>query len=213
MMHWHKNAHLLYQFHMKHDLSTATNTAWTKYWFCALFMYQYFLLAFELVWQKKPYLAKTLTEPIDRIVLLSAPNPNFACNNQSSRGFGALLKGLTCRSRDSNPQPRITSPTLYPLEPRLPTCRGSTCAHWCPSSWWRSRRPPSLPMPRNGTAYAFESLSRFYGVIQWSSAQHRFEWTNKHVLASLWSFYINPTFSRIMNWIMYMLLVKLLWMI
>ncbi len=44
----------------------------------------------------------------------------------SSWGFGALLKGLTsvvdnsCRSRDSNPQPRVTSPTLYPLEPRLP---------------------------------------------------------------------------------------------
>ncbi len=39
----------------------------------------------------------------------------------SSRGFGALLKGLTsavdnsCRNRDSNPQPRIISPTLYPL--------------------------------------------------------------------------------------------------
>ncbi len=34
---------------------------------------------------------------------------------------GALLKGLTsvvdnsCRSRDSNPQPQVTSPTLYPL--------------------------------------------------------------------------------------------------
>ncbi len=47
----------------------------------------------------------------------------------SSWGFGALLKGLTsvvdnsCRSRDSNPQPRVTSPALYPLEPRLP--------HWC----------------------------------------------------------------------------------
>ncbi len=45
----------------------------------------------------------------------------------SSRGFGALLKGLTsvvdnsCQSRDSNPQPRITGPTLYPLEPRLPS--------------------------------------------------------------------------------------------
>ncbi len=39
----------------------------------------------------------------------------------SSWKFGALLKGLTsvldnsCWSRDSNPQPRITSPTLYPL--------------------------------------------------------------------------------------------------
>ncbi len=41
----------------------------------------------------------------------------------NSWGFGALLKGLTsvvdnsCRSRDSNPQPRVTSQTLYPLEP------------------------------------------------------------------------------------------------
>ncbi len=39
----------------------------------------------------------------------------------SSRGLGALLKGLTsvvyntCWSWDSNPQPRVTSPTLYPL--------------------------------------------------------------------------------------------------
>ncbi len=46
-------------------------------------------------------------------------------NIQFSR-FGALLKGLTsvedisCRSRDSIPQPQVTSPTLYPLEPRLP---------------------------------------------------------------------------------------------
>ncbi len=43
----------------------------------------------------------------------------------SSWGFGALLKGLTsvvdnsCWSRGSNPQPRVTSPTLYPLEPQL----------------------------------------------------------------------------------------------
>ncbi len=44
----------------------------------------------------------------------------------SSWGFGALLKGLTsvvdnsCRSRDSNLQPWVTSPTLYPLQLRLP---------------------------------------------------------------------------------------------
>ncbi len=44
--------------------------------------------------------------------------------------FGALLKGLTsvldnsCRSRDLNPQPQVTSPTLYPLEPRLPMIMG-----------------------------------------------------------------------------------------
>ncbi len=54
-------------------------------------------------------------------------------------GFGVLLKGLTsvvdnsCRSRDSNPQPRVTSPTLYPLEPRLPlSC--SPC-HWHSRCW------------------------------------------------------------------------------
>ncbi len=44
----------------------------------------------------------------------------------SSWRFVALLKGLTsvvdnsCRSRDSNPQPWVTSSTLYPLEPWLP---------------------------------------------------------------------------------------------
>ncbi len=52
----------------------------------------------------------------------------------SSWEFGPLLKGLTsvidnsCRSRDFNPQPRVTSPMLYPLEPRLPN-------------------PPQLPNP------------------------------------------------------------------
>ncbi len=30
-------------------------------------------------------------------------------------------------------------------------CSASTCAHWHPFSWWRPRRPPSSPMPRNGT--------------------------------------------------------------
>ncbi len=41
----------------------------------------------------------------------------------SSWGFGALLKGLTsvvdnsCWRRDSNPQPRVTSPAVYPLDP------------------------------------------------------------------------------------------------
>ncbi len=44
----------------------------------------------------------------------------------SSRGFGGLLKVLTsvvdnsCRSRDSNPQPQITSLTLYPLGHNCP---------------------------------------------------------------------------------------------
>ncbi len=50
----------------------------------------------------------------------SSGQPTLRCPG-SSWGFGALLKGLTsvvdnsCRSRDSNPQPRVTSPTLYPL--------------------------------------------------------------------------------------------------
>ncbi len=45
----------------------------------------------------------------------------------SSWGFGALLKGLTsvvdtsCQSRDSNLQPWVTSPTLFPL--------GHDCPH------------------------------------------------------------------------------------
>jgi len=38
----------------------------------------------------------------------------------SSLGFGALLKVLTSVVDSSNPQPRLTSPKLYPLEPRLP---------------------------------------------------------------------------------------------
>ncbi len=57
----------------------------------------------------------------------------------SSWGFGALLKGLTsvmdnsCQSRDLNPQPRVTSLTLYPLEPRLP-----------PSLFWRVSIPDGI---------------------------------------------------------------------
>ncbi len=49
----------------------------------------------------------------------------FIYAQMSSWGFGALLKGFTsvednsCQSRDSNPQPRVTSATRYPLEPRL----------------------------------------------------------------------------------------------
>ncbi len=81
-MHWRKNAGLLDQFHMKHESATATNTALTKYWFCVLFMNQYFKLPFELAWQKKPYLAKTLTEPINLMPFLSTTNANFTCNNQ-----------------------------------------------------------------------------------------------------------------------------------
>ncbi len=53
----------------------------------------------------------------------------------SSRGFGALLKGLTSvvdnssRSQDSNPQPRVTSLTLYPLGHDCPTLLGTWVGH------------------------------------------------------------------------------------
>ncbi len=53
----------------------------------------------------------------------------------SSWRFSALLKGLTsvvdnsCRSRDSNPQPQITSPTLYPLGHNCYTV--TYCQHIC----------------------------------------------------------------------------------
>ncbi len=51
----------------------------------------------------------------------------------SSCGFGALLKGLTSivdnssRSRDSNQQPQITSPTLYPLGHDCPATYSKLC--------------------------------------------------------------------------------------
>ncbi len=68
----------------------------------------------------------------------------------SSWGFGALLKGLTsvvdnsCWSRDSNPQPRVTSPTLYPLEQWLPPQR-----HDCPLSATTALSAPRLPAQRH----------------------------------------------------------------
>ncbi len=43
--------------------------------------YQYFKLALH---GKKALPCKTLTEPIDLMALLNAPNPNFACNNQTA---------------------------------------------------------------------------------------------------------------------------------
>ncbi len=65
------------------------------------------------------------TESNQQWNVFSAFNP-YKCTHtwssgEQSGGFGGLLKGLisvvdnSCRSRDSNPQPRDTSPTLYPL--------------------------------------------------------------------------------------------------
>ncbi len=65
----------------------------------------------------------------------------------SSRGFGALLKGLTsvvdtsCQSRDSNPQPRVTSgfkSNALSIRPRLPS--------------WRRYRGVPRPVGRHNTA-------------------------------------------------------------
>ncbi len=59
----------------------------------------------------------------------------------SSWRLGALLKGLTsvmdnsCRSRDSNPQPQVTSPTFYPLEPWL-----TLQMQFCICSWFAGNR-------------------------------------------------------------------------
>ncbi len=80
-------AHHLDQFHMKHDFPTATNSLLAE----QNTDFVHFLCTNILNWplnlhgKKKPYLAKTLTEPIDVIVaLLSAPNlnANFACNKR-----------------------------------------------------------------------------------------------------------------------------------
>ncbi len=71
----------------------------------------------------------------------------------SSWGFGALLKGLTsvvdnsCRSRDSNPQPRVTSPTLYSL------------GHGCPVSchlYFIAQITQSIPFLNLRVAYGFD---------------------------------------------------------
>ncbi len=59
--------------------------------------------------------------------------PGAVGSSGSSWGFGALLKGLTSvvdnssRSQDSNPQPQITSPTLYPLGHNCPTIDKNIC--------------------------------------------------------------------------------------
>ncbi len=64
------------------------------------------------------------------------------CGPGSSWGFGALLKGLTsvignsCRSQDSNPRPRITSPTLYPL--------GHDCPNYVPLPFFFCLRQADL---------------------------------------------------------------------
>ncbi len=107
--------------------------------------------------KKKPYLAKTLTEPIDVIVaLLSTPNlnANFACNKRQ------LLTALWSNVKQASSEWQYSSPMMLggPVgaaiifqgvrATTLFKCSGSTYGHWRSSSWWRSRRPPSLPMPR-----------------------------------------------------------------
>ncbi len=148
-IHWRKNAGLLDQFHMKLESATATNTALTKYWFCVLFMNQYLKLPFELAWQKKPYLAKTLREPIDLMAFLSTTNANFTCNNQRQPLTALWSNGIQASSEWQYFSPMMLEDPVGAAIMSLPLlittlfkCSGSTCAHWRPSSWWRSRRPP-----------------------------------------------------------------------
>ncbi len=85
----------------------------------------------------------------------------------SSWGLGALVKGLTsvvdnsCRSRDSNPQPRVTSPTLYPLEPRLPLLVSDS-----------SQGPSQLPKPQCG--FVLIALNVWCFIIRWQCHSFNF---------------------------------------
>ncbi len=73
----------------------------------------------------------------------SAHTPGEVGSLGSSWGFGALLKGLTsvvnnsCWSRDSNPQPWVTSPTLYPL--------GHGCPKQCKKGVFTCNGHPMTP--------------------------------------------------------------------
>ncbi len=47
------------------------------------------------------------------------------------------------RQSDSTPMmlgDPVGAAIIFQAVTTLLKCRGSTCAHWCPSSWWRSRR-------------------------------------------------------------------------
>ncbi len=79
-----------------------------------------------------------LTHPITHT--WSRGQPTFRCPG-SSWGFSALLKGLTsvmdnsCRSRDSDPQPQVTSPTIYPLGHNCPQQVPRMCKHTWPTKF------------------------------------------------------------------------------
>ncbi len=122
--------------------------------------------------KKKPYLAKTRTEPIVLMALLSSKSKCKLCMQQSEAVIDSTLiqwhTGIVRMTVLESPMMlgdpvgrqsyfRVSVPLLITT---LLKCSGSTCAHWRPSSWWRSRRPPSLPMPRNGTASMFAQIVR-----------------------------------------------------
>ncbi len=79
-----------------------------------------------------------LTHPITHT--WSRGQPTFRCPG-SSWGFSALLKGLTsvvdnsCQSRDSDPQPQVTSPTIYPLGHNCPQQVPRMCKHTWPTKF------------------------------------------------------------------------------
>ncbi len=136
--------------------------------------------------KKKPYLAKTLTEPIDLMALLSAPNPNanFACSNQRQQLTALWSNGIQASSEWQYSSPMKLG---YPVGGGN-HISGCPCHSWsqpcsnvvavlvligAPSSWWCSRWLPSLPMPRNGTASVNMKLSRIVGYRMWGSCRWR----------------------------------------
>ncbi len=72
------------------------------------------------------FVTYTIIQSIMRSEMCSLNLTHPSVHTPAAVRFGALLKGLisvrdnSCQSRDSNPQPRVTNPMLYPLEPRLP---------------------------------------------------------------------------------------------
>ncbi len=86
----------------------------------------------------------------------------------SSWGFGALLKGLTsvednsCRSWDSNPQPRVTSPTLYPLGHGYLM---DPLAHGCPMAIYYLNNLLKYCFLKHHGRNDLESAARARGVI------------------------------------------------
>ncbi len=168
-MHWRKNTHLLDQFRnmisrLPQILPKQKNIIVCTFYYTNILNWPLNLASLhgqKKIIKNKPNLAKSPTEPIDLMVLLLAPNVNFACNNQAAIDT-TLIQWHRHRQIDSilaqwcwgiqwgwQSYFRVTVPFFITT---LLKYSSSMCAHWAPSCWWRPRPPPSLPMPRNGIA-------------------------------------------------------------